>query len=168
MLALAAALLLAQDLPKPTKEHEWLKQLEGEWTADGDVVPGPGQPPIKMKGSESARSLGGFWLQSEMKSDVMGMAITGVMSLGYDAKKKKYVGTWIDNCGAHLWTYEGAVEGKVLTLESVGPSMEDPEKMVKYREVLEIKTPDHKTFTSSRELDGKYVTFMTIQYHRKK
>ena len=171
MLTLVAALLLAQDappMPKPTKEHEWLKQLEGEWTTEGECVGGPGQPPVKMKGSESARSLGGFWLHSEQKGEIMGMALNGLLTLGYDAGKKKYVGTWVDNFGAHLWTYEGAVEGKVLTLGSVGPSMEDPAKMVKYRETLEVKSPDHKVFTSAREVDGAFVTFMTIHYHRKK
>ena len=171
MLTLVAALLLVQDappMPKPAKEHEWLKQLEGEWTSEGECAGGPGQPPVKMKGSETARSLGGFWIHSEQKGEIMGMALHGLLTLGYDAAKKKYVGTWVDNFGAHLWTYEGAVEGNRLTLESVGPSMEDPAKMVRYRETLEVKTPDHKVFTSARELDGKFVPFMTIQFHRKK
>lgn len=163
--------LAAQDpspMPKPTKEHEWLKQLEGEWTTDGECVGGPGQPPVKMKGVETARSIGGFWVHSEHKGEVMGMPMTGLLTLGYDVKKKKHVGTWVDSFGAHLWTYEGSVEGQILTLHAEGPSFEDPTKIVKFRETLEIKTPDHKVFTSAAEKDGKWVVFMTIQYTRKK
>ena len=174
--AMLAALLLApalgaQDgppMPKPTKEHEWLQQLVGEWTTDGECTGPPGQPAIKMKGTESVRSVGGFWIHGEMKSEIMGMAFTGLLTLGYDEKGKKYVGTWVDNMGGHLWTYEGKADGKVLTLESVGPTMEDPTKMTKYRETVEIKSADHRVFTSAHEKDGKFVTFMTIQYHRKK
>ena len=129
---------------------------------------GPGQPPMKMKGGESARSLGGFWIHSELKSEVSGMPIHGLLTLGYDAKKGKYVGTWVDNCGGHLWTYEGSVEGKTLTLLSEGPLMTDPTKTGKYRETIELKSADQKLFSSAIEQDGKWVVFMTITYTRKK
>lgn len=170
LLAIASP-LLAQDpppLPKPSKEHEWLRKLAGEWTSEGEVVAGPGQPPVKTQGSETARSVGGFWLHSEQKGEVMGMPFTGLLTLGYDEKKKKYVGTWVDSFGAHLWTYEGTLEGDTLTLFSEGPRMDDPSKPGKYREVVEIKSPDHKVFTSAIEQDGKWDVFVTIQYRRKK
>lgn len=171
ILPIVASTLLAQDappLPKPAKEHEWLKQLAGEWTSEGECVAGPGQPPVKTKGSESAKSVGGFWIHSEQKGEIMGTPFTGLLTLGYDEKKKKYVGTWVDSFGAHLWIYEGSVEGNTLTLLSEGPRMDDPGKTGKYREVLELKSPDHKLFTSAIEQDGQWTVFMTLHYHRKK
>jgi hypothetical protein len=177
LLAAFAALVVvaplsAQDgppMPKPSKEHEWLKQFVGEWTTDGECSAGPDQPPIKMKGTDSVQAVGGFWIRSVSKGEVMGMNFEGHLTLGYDEKKKAYVATWVDNMSAHLWTYSGKIDGTgKLVMETEGPTMEDPTKMAKYRETIEFKTPDHRTFTSAIEKDGKYVVFMTMQYHRKK
>ncbi len=79
---IAAALGFAADppkLPAPQKEHHWLQQLEGNWTTETEAVMEPGKPPMKMNGTESTRSLGGFWTVSELKCDGMGMSVTGLM-----------------------------------------------------------------------------------------
>src|SRR5437660_3538014 len=81
--------------PSPQKEHEWLQQLVGEWQTETEADMGPGQPPLKCKGTESVRSLGGYWTHGEVKGDVNGMPVTGIMTLGYDPQAKKYVGTWV-------------------------------------------------------------------------
>src|SRR5438477_3384019 len=81
----------AQEQPKPPspqKEHEWLKQLEGEWIMESEAVMGPGQPPVKCKGQEVVRSLGGFWTIGEIKSDFMGTPVNGIMTIGYDPQSK--------------------------------------------------------------------------------
>jgi len=89
---LLAGMSLGQDAPKPHKEHEFLKQLEGEWTTESEAVMEPGKPASKWKGTDSTRTLGGFWALSEMKGDAMGEAMTGILTVGYDPAKKKYVG----------------------------------------------------------------------------
>ena len=163
-----AAGLEAQDPPKPQKEHEWLQQIVGEWESEGEVVAEPGQPPVKNKGSEKVRSIGGFWILSEHKGEFPGGSFTGILTLGYSVEKKKFVGSWIDSITSHLWTYEGSVDaaGKVLTLETEGPGPDG--KPVKFREAMEVKDKDNKVFTSSMEKDGKWVTFLTVRYTRKK
>lgn len=158
------------ELPKPQKEHEWLQQLVGEWTTEGEGQVAPGQT-IKCTGTESVKSLGGFWTMSELTSEMMGMSMTGVMTVGYDSTRKKYVGTWVDNCTNHLWKYEGTLDesGKKLTLEAEGPSHSAPGKMANYRDVIEVKGPDEKELTSWMQMDdGKWVQFMTLKYKRKK
>jgi hypothetical protein len=157
----------APKMPAPQKEHEWLKQLEGEWETEADMVMEPGKPAVKVKGTESIRLLGGFWAVAEMKC--LGIHMTGVMTIGYDAQKKKYVGTWVCSMSDWLCQYEGTADGKVLTLECEGPNPADGGKLVKMKDVIEIKDKDHRVLTSSMlGADGKWVTFMTMTSKRKK
>ena len=157
--------------PTPLKEHEWLKQFAGEWDTDAEMVMEPGKPPVKSKGSESVKLLGGFWLISEMKMECFGTEMTGVMTVGYDAKKKKYVGTWVCSMCDWLCEYEGSVDaaGKVLTLNCEGPSPTDPSKLVKMKDVMELKDKDTRVLTSFIQGDdGKWTQFMTLTAKRKK
>ena len=133
------------------------------------MVMGPGKPPVKSKGTESVRSLGGFWSVSEMKGECLGVKVTGLMTVGYDPQKKKYVGTWVCSMSDWLCKYEGTAAGKVLTLECEGPSPADPAKTSKMRDVIEIKDKDTKVLKSFLQTeDGKWVPFMTMTSRRKK
>lgn len=154
-------------MPAPQKEHEWLKQLEGEWVTEGEAIMAPGQPAIKTKGTESVRPLGGFWSVNEMKVECMGMPVTGLMTVGYDIQKKKYVGSWVCSAGDMFCKYEGTLDGQVLTLETEGPNPATG-KLVKMKDVIEIKDKDHRILKSSMLEDGKWVTFMTLTSTRKK
>src|SRR5688572_14822638 len=85
------------DMPKPQKEHEWLKQLEGEWEYDAEMGMELGKMDMKSKGTESVKSVGGFWVVSENKGEMMGEPFQGVLTLGYSPEKSKYVATWVDS-----------------------------------------------------------------------
>ena len=80
----------APQMPVPQKEHQWLLQFAGEWETEAEATMEPGKPPIKCKGTESARTVGGFWMIAENKGKFMDMPVTGVMTLGYDPEKKKW------------------------------------------------------------------------------
>ncbi|MBP3954124.1 DUF1579 domain-containing protein [Gemmata sp. G18] len=154
--------------PVPQKEHEWLKQLEGQWEVESEGVVEPGKPPVKCKGTEAARALGGFWLVSEMKGTFMDVPVTGVMTLGFDSQKKKVVGTWVCSVCDFLCKYEGTLDGQTLTLETEGPNPATG-KLVRMRDVIELKDKDTKVMTSSvLGDDGKWVPFMTMTGKRKK
>lgn len=177
-LATAVVLLMAEmcaaqppEMPKPTKEHELLNQFAGEWDLKIEMIPAPGQEPIKCEATESAKMVGGFWLVSRGEGNVMNTPMTNLLTIGYDPKTKKYVGTFVCSADSTLWKYEGAMDasGKALTLETTGPSPLDPTKNAKYRETLELKDKDHKVFTSLMQGDdGKWVKFVTMDYRRKK
>jgi hypothetical protein len=164
----------AEDLPKmppPQKEHEWLKQLGGEWDAEAQLFMEQDKPPTTSKGTDSVRMIGGFWSVAETKASVMDMPFTGIMTLGYDPEKKKYIGTWVDSMGSRLWTYTGTLDssGKKLTLETEGPCPMQGGRMSKFKEIMEIQDTDHRTFTSTVQFeDGKWVTMMKVSYQRKK
>lgn len=158
------------DFPKPTPEHQWLQQFVGEWDAETEAFMEPGQPAVHTKGTEKTESLGGFWTTSEISSTMMDMPFKGLMTLGYDTEKKKYVGTWVDSMTGQLWKYEGFVApgSNALTLESEGACPMRPGKLTKFREVIELKDKDHKVFSSSMlGEDGKWMTMMTSTAKRK-
>lgn len=156
------------EMPKPTKEHEWIGTLVGEWTTEGECMMEPGKT-MKTTGTESSRMIGGFWGTFEHKGDMMGQPFTGIMTLGYDPEQKKFIATWVDSTNAKMWQYTGTVDaaGKVLTLETEGPCPMTG-KHCKFREVIEITGKDTKTFTSNIEQDGKWVQMMKMNYTRKK
>ncbi len=156
---------------EPQKEHEWLRQLLGEWNYESECSMGPGQPPEKFAGSENVRSLGGLWVLCEGHGEMPdgGMAAT-LMTLGYDPQKKQYLGTWVGSMMTHLWVYAGSLdaEEKVLTLNTEGPTFTEEGKLAKYKDVIEVKSHDHRVLTSHMlGDDGEWRQFMTASYRRK-
>jgi hypothetical protein len=172
VVALAAAAAVQDEMKKAPaeKEHLWLKQLAGQWDCEIEATMAPGQPATKIKGAESSRMIGDFWYFAENTGAMMNEPFTGLMTIGYSPEKKKYVGTWTDNMTSYLWIYEGTVDagGKILTLESEGPCPMKPGKMFKFKDIVEIKDADHKTFTSMMLDDGKWTTMMVGHCTRKK
>jgi Protein of unknown function (DUF1579) len=155
---------------EPQKEHQWLQQLVGEWTYEGEATMAPGQPPSTFDGSERVRSLGGLWILAEGQGEMPGCgAATTVLTLGYDPQKQRYVGTWIGSMMTHLWWYDGALDaaGRVLTLNAEGPHMAAEGKMARYKDVLELKSNNHRVLTSHMLAeDGEWHGFMTAHYRR--
>jgi hypothetical protein len=152
------------------RDQGWLKQLVGEWDTRLKVYMQPDQPPAESTGTDSVRALGDHWIVAETKTTMMGAPYHGILSLGYDARKKHFVGTWIDSFGGRLWVYQGTLNaaGDTLTLMTEGPSTQDPDKTARYKEIIQI-TEDGRTFTSSIETgEGTWTKILTIEYRRKK
>lgn len=157
---------------EPQPEHRWLQKLVGEWTYEAECSMGPGQPPMKAAGAESVRPVGGLWVVAEGRGEMPGGGpATTVLTLGYDPKTKRYVGTWIGSMMAHLWVYDGSLDaaGTTLTLEAEGPDFADLGKTAKYRDITEFRSDDHRVL-SSRVLgdDGEWRGFMTAHYRRRR
>lgn len=157
---------LAQEAPQPAKpepQHHWLQQFVGQWTTNMKSTM-PNQPPMDCDGTLSARLLGGFWVVCDMKADMTGTPMSGVLTIGYDPATQKYVGTWIDSMNSFMWSYSGSVDesGKTLTLEAEGPNFVTNQGTAKYRDVYEFKSPTEMSI-SSKMLDdsGQWTTFMT-------
>ena len=154
---------------EPKKEHQWLQKLVGEWTFEGEAIMDPNQPPAKFTGTESVRSLGDLWILAEGQGEMPGCGhATSLMTLGYDAHKNRYVGTWIASMMPYLWVYDGTLEadGRVLALATEGPNGEG--KMVQAKDVIEFKSDDHRVLTSHiLGDDGEWHQFMTAHYRRK-
>jgi hypothetical protein len=158
--------------PAPQKEHEWLSRLVGDWKSQMECVMGPDQPPTKSEGKESVRSFGGLWTLGEgFGQSPDGQDVHSVMTLGFDPQRGKFVGTFIASCMTNLWLYEGSLDasGKILTLDTEGPSFTGDGTMSKYQDIIEFISDDHRTLSSQvLQPDGSWVRFMTAHYYRVK
>ena len=156
---------------EPQKEHAWLQQLVGEWSAVAECrMPGEAAQTSNM--TERVRSIGGVWTVGEGEGEMPGGgAATTVMTLGYDPHKGRFVGTFIGSMMTHLWRYEGSLDaaGQVLTLDTEGPSMSGDGNMTSYQDIIRFESPDHRVLTSRVLLsDGTWNEFMTAHYRRQK
>jgi hypothetical protein len=173
LLAVAAAVFVvsgagaqAPEFPKPTAEHERLRQMAGTWDAAVKChfmqQEGKGE-------YRAAIDLGGFFLVTEFKGELAGKPFQGRGLTGYDPFKKKYVGTWVDSMSPGIYNAEGAFDpsGKVFTETLEGPCPEG--KPMRMRAVTQIKGNDHMHFQMHmRGDDGKETLMMEIAYTRKK
>ena len=152
------------------QEHQWLQQLVGEWTYESDGPAEPGKSEAKLNGTESVRSLGGLWIVAEGHGEMPGGEPgTTVMTLGFDPRKERYVGTWLGSMMPNLWVYDGALsaDGNDLALDSEGPHMEIEGKTALYRDVVTLSGPDQRTLTSYMQGDdGEWQQIMKVHYRR--
>ncbi|MBL8889977.1 MAG: DUF1579 domain-containing protein [Planctomycetaceae bacterium] len=154
---------------QPTSEHQWLSKLVGEWVFESSCSMGPDQPAMLTKGRETVRSLGGLWTIGEANMGSTESDGRSIMTLGYDPTKKKFVGTFIASMMTHLWPYEGTLDqsGKILTLDSEGPSFATEGAYAKYQDSIEFVDDNHRILSSRMLLpDGQWVAFMEAHYHR--
>ena len=153
------------------EQHAWLRQLEGEWTAELESPGSPDAPATTKSGVERVRAIGELWTVSEINVATDDVPLIGVQTLGFDPKRAKFVGTWIDASSSHLWVYEGTLDagGTKLTLEAEGPDLATPDRLARYRDVIEVKDADRRVVTSSIQRDdGAWNLCATIRYQRRK
>ncbi len=104
---------------EPTKEHQLLKQFDGDWefTAKCNA---PGMEPMEGKGTESCRlTLGGFWLTCEDKGMMKDKDWNGQGFIGFNPQMKKFVGVWVDSQSPFMGKFAGEADssGKVFTFK---------------------------------------------------
>ncbi|MEW6512041.1 MAG: DUF1579 domain-containing protein [Bacteroidota bacterium] len=159
-------------LALPGEPHKKLADLAGAWDATVTMTMGPGAAPSTSKGSVVQKAvLGGRFLASEMKGEMMGMPMEGVGYMGYDNYNKKYTMFWVDNMGTAMATAEGSADqsGKVITLygKMDEPTTGEHDKNVKY--VYRLQDKDKYTFEIHDLAIGEPNTkVIEVVYTRKK
>ena len=152
------------------KEHQWLQQLLGQWTMEGDCDMGPGEPPLKSTGTETVRGLGELWVVCEGRGEMPdGGPCEMLMTLGYDIDKKAFVGHWAGSMMSGMFVYRGTLDAsqKVLTLDTEGPSFTGDGTTARYQDVITLKSPNERQLHSQTLLpDGSWKRFMTATYRR--
>jgi hypothetical protein len=157
------------EMPRPLSEHDWLQQLVGEWESEAECFIDPDGPPLKCKGRERIRALGGFWIVSEIEAEMIDRPFKTVQILGFDPHKERFIGSWVDSMNSFMWHYEGALNDtrNTLVLDTEGPCPMRPGGHSKFREMLEIRDHGHKIYTSSvLDEDGHWNTCLIANAHR--
>lgn len=159
--------------PAPSEEHALLKKDVGTWKATIKMWMGPdGQAdanaePVESQGEEVNRMLGEFWCVSAFSGEFAGMKFEGHSVNGYDAKQKKYVGSWVDSISSNPMHMSGIYDPKTRTLtsDSIGIGADGEE--TKGKSTLVYQDDDHRLFTMYEMRDGKELKSMEITYVRK-
>jgi hypothetical protein len=157
--------------PTAVKEHELLRKFVGEWESECQGTFGEGQPAFTCQGALTSRMLGDFWVVNESTTEMMGVKVTAVQTIGFDPATGKYVGTWVDSMTSHMWKYEGTLDEatQTLTLEAEGPNFMAEGKTAMFRDIYQFKTPDQIDASSQMQADdGTWTTFMSGSMRRKK
>jgi hypothetical protein len=170
--ATAPAPVFAQPppMPKPGAEHEVLKLDEGTWDAVVEFTPAPGAPPMTSKGVEvNTIGCGGLCVITDFKGEAMGSAFHGHGLTTWDARKKKYVGSWTDSMSQGLAIAEMTWEPSAKRFSGW---MEGPDvtgNVTKTRSVSEHRPDGTRVMTAyAPGPDGKEAQIMRITYTRRK
>ena len=152
---------------EPQAEHRWLQQLAGNWRYEVSMGD---KPSDTCRGSERVRPLGDVWVVGEGEGEFPGGGTGRTMiTLGYDPTTKRFRGAWVGSMMTALWVYEGTLEGNVLTLDTEGPDFVHEGRTSRYRDIIELASPDHRVMRSQTlGEDGKWTTFMTAHYRRER
>ena len=83
----------------------------------GSGVRRTGQAACKIESQLTGHMIGDFWVIAVVKGATPGHEYHGQGTFGYDSRKKKYVGTWIDSMADYIWHYEGDRRRKQTSAE---------------------------------------------------
>ena len=127
--AAAAAAAPAPDMAammkamSPGEPHKHLAKLAGDWTFTNKMWMDPSQQPTTSTGTMHGEViLGGRYVHSVWKGDMMGMPFEGHGTDGYDNMTHKFVSTWVDNMGTGIMYMTGDCKDNVCT--STGDMMD--------------------------------------------
>jgi len=159
-------------LPKPTPEHERLAKDVGTWDATvKSWMRGPDSEPLVSQGVEVVKLLpGGLWVHTEFTGKFGDQGFHGLGQTGYDTRKGKYVGTWVDSMSTDIMTMEGDYDSATRTATFYAKGTDPAGKAYDAKMVAKNENDDNRVFTMSMKSDetkGEYVKMMEITYKRR-
>lgn len=154
----------------PGAPHERLARLAGHWTTQVKAWFAPGQPAAESTGTmDVAPILGGRYVESVHKGQMMGQPFEGREIDGYDNVAGQYVSSWIDNMGTGVLMLTGQADasGKVVTMtgDFVDPATH---KKMTYKGVSTLVDDDTMRYESYMVAGGKEAKVMEITAKRSK
>lgn len=162
---------IAQEQPKAKPiELNVLKAQIGVWDCEIEVwAKGPDSPSIKMKGVETNRPYGEYWVASDFVSKFMGQTMKVHSIVGYDLDKKKLVGTIIDH-GPYMATMTGDYDAKSKTVRWITKAKHPNGKPMVQRTRITQKSADERVLvlTMPSNKKNEFTKFMRIRYVKRK
>jgi hypothetical protein len=157
----------------------WLKvkrgrRLKDVGTWDATIkswTGGPDSQPSESKGVEVVKLMpGGLWQQNEFDGKFADMEFHGCGVTGYDPKKKKYVGTWVDSMSTDILSMEGEYDASTKTLTMYSKGTDPSGKAYDAKMTSKHEDDDTRVFTmfmKSDETKGEFIKMMEITYKRR-
>jgi uncharacterized protein DUF1579 len=150
----------AQEAPKPGPEHARLGYFVGNWSAEGELKPGPMGPGGKFTSSDTCEWFEGKYsviCRSEGKMPMGPSKSIGI--LGYNTEEKVYTYYGIDNSNMTMASVpKGTLRGDTWTYTDEGMM---GGKKVKSRVVIKELSPTSYTFRMDMQgPDGKWAPMM--------
>lgn len=126
--------------------------------------------PRRLGKPESVRMLGELWMLAESEGHMAGgHPARSLITVGFDADKGRFVGSFIGSMMTSFWTYDGALDpdGRTLRLQSEGPAFDGSPGAALYEDVIEIVGPDERLLRGRIQgEDGAWTDFMLTHYRR--
>ena len=113
---------------------------------------------------------GGMWLLSSFEGKFGDMDFHGAGQTGYDPKKGKYVGTWVDSMASEIMVTEGDYDSKNHTVTMYSKGTDPSGKPYDARMSTKYEAEDTMVFTmemKSEETKGEFIKVMEITYKRR-
>lgn len=137
---------------------DFFDRLTGVWTFEGRNIPDDGKPP--RTGDETV-TRNGAWAVIESTYGVR-------FQLAFDPASGRVTGDFVAWEDPTLWTYDGVIEGGVMTLAARGPSFDVEGQITDYEDIWEILSPDERVLTGRlKGADGQWRDFTQTRYRRK-
>ncbi|MFG0294530.1 MAG: DUF1579 domain-containing protein [Maioricimonas sp. JB045] len=146
-------------------EQQLLERMIGRWNVEFECS---SEADSSVQGGESVRRLGDHWIIGEGSVGEGHEAMHSILTIGFDPRRERFVGTFIASVMTNLWVYEGSVDadGRVLTLATEGPHPTE-DRLARYEDIFEFVNDDHRTLTSRvLEQDGTWQQVMLANYRR--
>lgn len=161
----------AQEAPEPTPYHKGLAEEVGVWDAEMFYFkPGSDEATPAGKGVETNTMLsGGLWLLSDFKGDPGPGAFEGRGQTGYDPKKQKYIGTWVDSMSPRMMILEGTYDEKTKTATMFGEGDDTGGQASSIKTTTHQPDAENRVFTLFiKPKDAKeYVKTIEIRYKKR-
>lgn len=150
----------------PSWGHKLLATTCGEWKVKITSWMDPKMEPAYSEGtSTSEMVLGGRYVITKLKSNIMGMPYEGSGTDAYDNAKKIFINTWIDNMSTGLMYAEGKYDETTKTLNYEGKMFNPITKIdEKYRETITLVSSNKIIMEMFNYIDNKEYKSMHIEY----
>lgn len=166
-----AQMEMLENLMKPGKFHELLKQFVGTWTANVKIWMEPNAPPVVNTGQATFKLIfDGRFLYGDFSGEFMGAPFKGINIMGYDNGKKEFFSIWIDNSTTGLLSSTGIYDTETKKYQ-FRAEMFDPvsgQTLEMREEAYFVSKDEYISVTYAKTKDGKEFKNMEMKYTRVK
>lgn len=144
-------------IPKPAEAHQVLTNEAGVWDTDVKLFfQGPNQPPVVYKGAETSEMVSaGLYLKMSARGKLGDQEFEGHGLLGYDARTKEYIGTWVDNLTSTPTQTRGTYDAERKTLTLFSAVVDGAGREIQQKQVTHFVDDKTKTVTTFMLIDAE-------------